>query len=751
MELKTYFALDGNARVIPFVNFYVYYAGTEDLATGLEDENGNPLGNPFSSGATGKVFVAAPNGNYDIKSVKGGVEYTERVQFNDVSDSVAAAEDAADRAAQSAEDADEFSQLTEADREATGLDRIATAGDRIATGLDREAAELAKDEAIAAASVSGDVVFVETFADAEGRLPLPDGTAVEVSQDENYDGDRTRYIVASGALVFAVNLNQIKKDLVNATDPEKGAGMVAAPYGGRLSEALNSTSVRQFGGNSSENGTAAFLAAVSAAIEAGHKRVFIPFSSFTVNNNTDAMGCSVHGAGTVLTGKIIGASSLSNIIINGENSSARSWHPAKFYDLSNKLIRKISDNQYQVFVSKELKGYLLITMRNNQTTPADSLASSNSDITSLRVVSIVNVVDLLVGKLSGQGSSGAWAPTNLITGILEPFDSDTSHYKYMQGSGGVGNYYEIDVVIPADGKITVAFLRSPASSPNITVEVGGEIVDENTSLVSSTSNLEVREYNATPGPSVVKVTNNSPTGLVNLVGCYFSKMKDARPDLKYDTIGVYRNGAAYKNYIVSTSANDYAIRDRVSQTWGGSYHGGESNINSKILINGNDTSILSGSFEVCSSLSISSTFNIDWSPVGGPMLEARTKHNFNFGGYSFTSSFDGDINAESFFTTLYGVNREFLSVTSPVIKDLSTVSDLSRLYFGRQNTVTYENESTNQSVTITHSQFNNEDTEKGGAYIYKVDSEYNKYYYGPADRGNKIINGIHSVSIYSFS
>lgn len=95
MELKTYFALDGNARVIPNVSFYVYLAGTNTLAPYLEDENGVELPNPFSSGTTGKVFFAAPNGDYDIRSVKNGVESVERVQFNDVRDSVDAAEAAA--------------------------------------------------------------------------------------------------------------------------------------------------------------------------------------------------------------------------------------------------------------------------------------------------------------------------------------------------------------------------------------------------------------------------------------------------------------------------------------------------------------------------------------------------------------------------------------------------------------------------------------------------------------------------------
>ena len=539
-------------------------------------------------------------------------------------------------------------------------------------------------------------------------------------------------------------------DLSNTSDPTKGASLVAAGGGGTVRQALSMVSVAQFGAVGSGNETAAFTSAVAAAISAGHRRVFIPFASFTVTDNTDANSCEVYGAGTVLTGKIIGASEMRNILVVNKNSSDRRWHPSVKADKSNKLLRRISANQYQVYVRKKTKGYLLITLRNNQTTPAESLAATSSDITSIRVTSIVNVVDLLVGYTAASASLGTWTDTNLITGIAEAFDGDTSHYKYKQGAAGVGNYYEMQINVPSDGFFNVTFLRSSGSSPDVTVSANGVAVDSNFSLVSATPTLETRTYKTVPGTATIRVTTNSATGLVNLVGCNFAKMEGARRDVSLNTIGVYRNGGTYKNYIVSTSANDYAIRDRATATWGGSYHGGETGIATSILADGNQEALAAAGFIVCSSLIIRSSFNIDWTPVSGPVLGAKTCHEFIDGGYAFRSAFTGNITAESFFTTLYGANKDFTNIVSPMIADLSVLPDLSRIYFGRQNTVTYEEPTTKQRITITHSEYSNEDSEKGGAYIYKVLSEYNKYYYAPADRGKRLFSDVAAVNVFEF-
>lgn len=114
MELKTYTAQNANGDILPDAVAYLYLPGTTTLAEGLQDAAGNPIGNPLAANANGQLIFAAPNGLYDLRVTTPGREYTQRIQCNDVTDTLAAAEAAASSAAASriiAEDAAELAGL----------------------------------------------------------------------------------------------------------------------------------------------------------------------------------------------------------------------------------------------------------------------------------------------------------------------------------------------------------------------------------------------------------------------------------------------------------------------------------------------------------------------------------------------------------------------------------------------------------------------------------------------------------------
>jgi len=68
----------------------------------------------------------------------------------------------------------------------------------------------------------GSVKFFDTYADAVAALPdLSEDEVVEIGQDETRGGARTRYIVKSGALVFMVNLDQLRVDLAEPDGAER--------------------------------------------------------------------------------------------------------------------------------------------------------------------------------------------------------------------------------------------------------------------------------------------------------------------------------------------------------------------------------------------------------------------------------------------------------------------------------------------------------------------------------------------------
>lgn len=108
MELKNYFAQDDKGDALPKAQCYVYQRGSETLVNGLVKANGVAQANPFEAANDGLIQFAAPNGLYDLRVVHGARDYRIQVQFNDVSDSVSAAE----RAANDAENAADAAQLT---------------------------------------------------------------------------------------------------------------------------------------------------------------------------------------------------------------------------------------------------------------------------------------------------------------------------------------------------------------------------------------------------------------------------------------------------------------------------------------------------------------------------------------------------------------------------------------------------------------------------------------------------------------
>ena len=98
MELKNFFAQDDQGNKLPGALCYVYQRGTESLVSQLLSATGEILPNPFKADTSGFLQFAAANGLYDVRLESGARDYRIRVQFNDVAETVMAAESAASRA-----------------------------------------------------------------------------------------------------------------------------------------------------------------------------------------------------------------------------------------------------------------------------------------------------------------------------------------------------------------------------------------------------------------------------------------------------------------------------------------------------------------------------------------------------------------------------------------------------------------------------------------------------------------------------
>lgn len=98
MELKNFFALDDQGNKLPGAMCYVYLRGTESPVSGLRKANGVASSNPFTTDSNGLAQFAAPNGLYDVRVVAGVRDYRLPIQFNDVTEDLATAQEAATRA-----------------------------------------------------------------------------------------------------------------------------------------------------------------------------------------------------------------------------------------------------------------------------------------------------------------------------------------------------------------------------------------------------------------------------------------------------------------------------------------------------------------------------------------------------------------------------------------------------------------------------------------------------------------------------
>ena len=125
---------------------------------------------------------------------------------------------------------------------------------RTLSGADRDAtiqidrAEAAANQAVAAASASGDFKFVDNLAGMAAILPQPDGTIIEVASDADHSNHRTRYVVAAGVPVFKVDLNFAEAQLAAQLAATNGVDLV----GGAMTEVRGYAELDAYTGSKTE-------------------------------------------------------------------------------------------------------------------------------------------------------------------------------------------------------------------------------------------------------------------------------------------------------------------------------------------------------------------------------------------------------------------------------------------------------------------------------------------------------------------
>ena len=213
--------------------------------------------NPLSTASDGTFYFYAENGRYSLRTTVDGVTITdadvallwdpaevllsgplaeavERAEASAAQAEAAVADSGIVYLVASAQNAVVDAQLALAEasgfgqsaQEAEDAAASAVLASQVATDAANLAVDAAQDAILASAAT---IKAYATHAEAAiAASLLPDGADAEVYQDETRAGARTRYKVQAGALVFVVNLDQVRIDLANASalDPAKGAAMV---------------------------------------------------------------------------------------------------------------------------------------------------------------------------------------------------------------------------------------------------------------------------------------------------------------------------------------------------------------------------------------------------------------------------------------------------------------------------------------------------------------------------------------------
>jgi len=513
-------------------------------------------------------------------------------------------------------------------------------------------------------------------------------------------------------------------------------------------------STAQYGSDGSGDETTIIEAACLAN---SGSTILIPHSTFTVTAGAvagaDCNGCSIVGSGTVVTGNLQNTRSTFGLVLGGVNIDRRAVHPMIPVDSDQKLLYRDDTNNYSLYVPKQSSGYNILQLNNNVTTPgADSLATTSSDATGWRVNGVLDAVEVVVVHQVATSSNGVWGGIDLGTGI--PTHTSGRDLQY-QRSVTTGAWWEMTLVVPADGTLDIAFLRSSTVTTDATITVDSVAIDSNFDINSTTAVVEVRRYQVLPGSRVVRITNNDAgSASLQIIGCNYSTLKDSRSDMSYDTSGHYRNSAII-DPIVNNSANDYAIWDADATDvgaddgmWGGSFHGGETSITSNFYVEGVDTTLAATENAVGCDIRVVQDWTLSWAAKGGGSLSVESTLTALLSGYAIQMSQTGDMNTNrAYYTTLIGVNELFTELVMPeIITDITALPTGVLHPVGKTSRVEYKQGL--QRISIEHTIYEQEEHTLGGSTVWPVIGSYHKYYYAPVFTGQRNITRSAAINIF---
>lgn len=529
---------------------------------------------------------------------------------------------------------------------------------------------------------------------------------------------------------------------------------------------ISTVNVANYGGSPTGDSSTALIAACAAAATRGGI-VYIPFSTFTIADGTDCAGCIIKGSGTgtTVTGVLQNYSRIEDIIILGQSSSDKSVSPAYNRDRQPKIHWINSANQRFIITKKPTQGYVRLSLINNVTTTSNSLGTSVSDITRFRLNGVMNLVWAGVYQSDITTSSGTWTtnttsgsgtafanliPANDSAGGLASGVSSTLKYR----STTVQNSYLEYSARVVNGSVQVSLLCGTGSDPNCSIIVNGTTYAISAVAAASQTIKRFRfpVSTAADGESVtVRITKlGADTKGLSVIGVNFLELSEWNGEFS-DALVYWRNEAAYAHYLTETSANDMVIREYNSDTYGVSYHGGETSITNTWIKDGVTSSLSSnGTFEIGRDFSLETTCSVSWAALGGGSCAIKARTLFPSGSYVHESQINGNLIVKDLFVHMFGTNEAFSYVDYPKKINITAIAGSGNYYLGRTTKVVMRNPSSNQKI-ISHMVTDARDqTDRGGVWVFKSVGSYHKLYSAVAHGAKASISDYGLTSVYTF-
>lgn len=497
--------------------------------------------------------------------------------------------------------------------------------------------------------------------------------------------------------------------------------------GGRTQRQKNDdwVSVADYGGTATGDSTASVAAAAAAAGPGG--QIYIPFDTFTVSSNANAGGCRVLGSNTKLTGMILNHAGMTGVLVGGAPQDRLKIALPESSEHNPLLIYRQTAEKYFVMSRKpgHLKGGVIEELLWNQTT-SNASVGVNQEL--LRATRVHNCTGIYAWQSSPSGETGTWQAYTLTDAQAgHPGDNLQRGIAARRSttSGATATYA---VSVPRDGKFNLAFMGAAASPSAVEIRIDGALV-KTINPQTFVDTIYAVPLEAAPGTRTVVVTGVG-AGTVYLIGVNFHSIREARPGLLYNNWAAYRD-ATLTHYILNEGAHDYAIFDRTTQLWAGSYHGGETLREPRQLLIDNVPNNMADAQVICAGgVVVRQKTNIDWSAHGGGAIWANSELRFADGQSELRASFVNNPgmdppNIQRFHTGMNGVNEAFTSLVYP--RELTIGVD--EVDLGQSSKVVMQHDPSRAVVVTDVNLHPDMESDRSGIFIAPAAGAYNKVYY----------------------